>query len=73
MISPAVGAQDAERDAHRRGLPGAIRAEEAEHVRLRDLELEPVESGDRAEMLDEPVDREGHAGGSIARDPLVVR
>ena len=68
-----IGAQHAERDAHRRGLSRAVGAQEAEHVGLRDLELEPGESGDRAELLDEPVDREGHAGGSIAPDPLVVR
>ena len=68
-----IGAQDAERDAHRGGLPGAVRAEESEHVRFRNLELEPGESGNRAESLDEPVDREGHAGGSIAPGPRRVR
>jgi hypothetical protein len=53
----AVGAQDAERDAHRGGLAGAVRAEKAEHVRFRDLELQPIECSDRPELLREAVDR----------------
>ena len=48
-----VGAQQPEQHPDRRGLAGAVRAEEAVHLARPHRQVEPVERARRAERLDE--------------------
>ena len=41
---------------HRRRLAGAVGPEQADALAERDLEVEPVDGGDRPEALDEPAE-----------------
>ena len=65
-----VGLEHAEGDPHRRRLARAVRAEESEHLALRDLEREVVEGHDAAEALEQVIDDEGHGR---ARDVMRPR
>ena len=65
-----VGLEHAEGDPHRRRLARAVRAEESEHLALRDLEREVVEGHDAAEPLEQVIDDEGHGR---ARDVMRPR
>src|SRR3712207_7171780 len=47
---------------HRRGLAGAVRAEQADARALRHLEVEAVDRGDRAVALDDAAEGYGRAG-----------
>ena len=55
-----VGAQESERDADGGRLAGAVRAEEAEHLALRDPQVEAVERRALAIALDDAGELEGH-------------
>ena len=56
-----VGAEQAEDDPHRRRLPGAVRAEEAEHLAAFDREGDAVERLNLPEPLLQPLDSKTHA------------
>ena len=60
---PAVGLQQAQEDADRRGLAGAVGAEESVHLALLDRQVEPVERAGASERLGEFLgfDDSGHA------------
>src|SRR6185436_9968693 len=60
--SPAVGGEDRGEDAHRGGLAGTVRAEQAEHGPWRDLEGHTGERDDLAETLLDVVDDDGRFG-----------
>ena len=51
----ATQGADARDHAHGRGLPGAVRAEEAEGLASSDGELDPVDGHEVAEALDQAV------------------
>ena len=52
----AVAAQQPEQHPDRRGLAGAVRAEEAVHLARADVQVEPVERPEAAERLHQPAD-----------------
>ena len=54
-----VGPQQRGQDPHHRGLPGAVRAEQAQHRALGDGQVHPVERGGVAEALHQSFDRDG--------------
>ena len=56
-----VGVEDVEDDAHRRGLPRAVRSQEAEHLAGLDRETDAVEGDDILEALAEVREDQGHA------------
>jgi hypothetical protein len=60
-----VGVEDVEDDAHGRGLPGPVRAEESEDLPGLDGEADPVERHDVVEAFAEPVDDERHATSGV--------
>ena len=49
---------------HRRGLPGAVGAEQPEADPARHLEIEPVDGRDRTEALDHAPDRDRRRSGA---------
>ena len=86
VTRPGVRLQHAQRDPHRRGLAGPVRAEEAEHLAGGDLERQVVEGDDGPEPLGEVVDDEAssvrehtgvaparHRGMVLNRDRVKVR
>ena len=58
-----VGPQQAEQDAEGGRLPGAVGPEEAVHLALLDLEVEPVEGDGGAEGLAQAADLDDGAMG----------
>jgi hypothetical protein len=50
------GPQEGAEDADRRGLPGTVRTEEAEHLILLDREIDPADRLELAVLLDEASD-----------------
>jgi hypothetical protein len=59
----AVGLEQPEQDAQRRGLAGAVGSEEAGDLARRDGEIEAVEGMDVAETLGQAADGDGGLGG----------
>ena len=56
---PGIGLQQRGEHAHRRGLPGPVRAEHAEHGARRGLQVDPVKGAHRPERLHEALDADG--------------
>ena len=52
--APCSGMQDRRQDPDRSGLPGAVRAEQPEDLTLWDLEVDPFQRLDGAEILGKP-------------------
>ena len=50
-----VGPQDGRKDPHDRGFAGAVRPEQGQHAASLDREIDAVQRGDLAEVLDQPV------------------
>ena len=70
----AVGAGQAEADADRRRLAGAVRADHAEALARHDLEREIVDDGGVAELLRQVRDAKQRLGhGSAPRRPTPIR
>src|SRR4029078_7709967 len=74
LAEDAKGAAGGRRHApdhpHRRGLPGAVRAEEAEELAAVHVEVVAVDRGERAEVLGQPARmdenlRRGHAEPTV--------
>src|SRR5437667_431573 len=72
----AGGRKEGREQVNRRRLTGAVRPEQAEELSIPDLEVEPIESADRAEVLAEAagVDRGGgHPFAARTRDAGAAR
>src|SRR5213594_4077860 len=74
--SAAGGREESREQVNRGGLTGAVRPEQAEELAIPDLEVEPIESADRAKVLAEAagVDRgSGHPFAARTRDAGAAR
>src|SRR5204863_159182 len=74
--SAAGGREESREQVNRGGLTGAVRPEQAEELPIPDLEVEPIESADRAKVLAEAagVDRGGgHPFVARTRDAGAAR
>src|SRR3989441_2390359 len=74
--SAAGGREESREQVNRGGLTGAVRPEQAKELPISDLEVEPIESADRAKVLAEAagVDRGGgHPFAARTRDAGAAR
>src|SRR5437667_81904 len=71
--APARGSQQCREQVNGGGLPGAVRPEQPEELSRPDLEIEPIERADRAEVFAEAAGVDRGGGHPFAASPVPSR